>query len=137
MRCRKKGSQLVEEAAILLLAIILFSTIYTIARPIVQRQREDQQGIFGQIENLWDKSADPGRQAPILIQTDFPKDGRLERKEEEGNGSDLRRILVGLVSDLADPEFRGITFEEASRTFFTILPETALGLVHGVYTIES
>jgi len=132
VRCRKKGSQLVEEAAILLLAIILFSTIYTIARPIVHRQREDQQGIFGQIENLWDKSADPGRPAPILIQTDYPKDGRLEGKEEVGNDSDLKRILVGLVGDLADPEFRGIAFEEASRTFFTILPETALGLVHGV-----
>lgn len=129
---RRRGSQLIEEAAILLLAIILFSTIYTIFRPIIQRQTDSSQDIFQKIRNLWDTGSDPGRQAPIIIQTNYQKDGQLESKAGVANRTDLKRILVGLASDLVDPEFRGIAFEEASRTFFTILPETVIGLVHEV-----
>jgi len=131
VRYRKKGSQFVEEAAILLLAIILFSTVYTISRPIIQRQGEDQQGIFGQIEDLWEEGADPGRQAPILVLGN-EWNGQLKDRDSGANRTDLKRILVGLASDLADPEFRGIAFEEAGRTFLSLVPQSVLGFFHEV-----
>ena len=132
MNRRKKGSQLTETAAILLLAIIFFSAFYAIDKKAIDLQAGSSEDIFQKIRNLWETSSDPQRQIPNLLQEGRPRDGQRESKAREGNQTDLRRILVALVGDFGDQEFRGIAFEEASRTFFTILPETVIGLVHDV-----
>jgi len=39
---------------------------------------------------------------------------------------------VGLASDLMDAEFRGIAFEEAGRTFLSLVPQSVLGFFHEI-----
>ena len=111
---------------------MVFSCIFANGRIIIQRQNEGSEDVFQKIKDLWDTSSDPRRHTPILIQGELQEDGQFKSRESEGNRTNLQRLLVGLASDLVDPEFRGIAFEEAGRTFLSLITQSVLGFFHEI-----